>query len=679
MTRLYLLDALGDVRSDFVLEAQALRSGAQCKKAVPRRRLLLIAAVIGLSLLLVGCAVAYALHLKDLSLGIYSRETVPTYYDDSGNPIPTEPQAAPHSIVSLQGAANRQAFAEWQAFLEQSDPQSNQTDRYAAFIPENFRDIYYCGTPEAVQVLKDIAQKYGLHLLEKEYDCTYDYEAGVLLQSLHLAGVVQADGAENCRYLHGYFFDDGSFSMPMELTMDFWPQTLLAELTYVRKDCLYPYTASVSLSEQLREWNYVTRDGQALLLVLDGVHAHIFADGQAASIHIYMDSDCLEGNTRREMEPEELEKIAECFDYSVTPQAPIPAEVTQFFAQAEADYQAQREEAQQALLSGGYGDYVAQRLNNARSPYDRDSMLYSLRDLNGDGVEELIDYQYLRILTIRDGQCSVYFDAQNAPGVVGSLYFCQDGTILVKGFFGQEAYWIFKPGEQTLEFQQAVIQDQNGWHLDRELGRLEGERVLEPQNRQSISQEQAYAIVDGYSVLDIGVQSMKRFGEPLKTYPYQDDNAWFIARMLDKYENSNQFVYAEADLRGDGSKVLIVKMPLVRDWEGTVSEASPTIYCYRNRINGEPFPFDFLCEGGVLCCRGGDHYEFYRMEGDRFVSIEKLFVNEEGYWVRRDPNFDPNAERADYQVITREQAQEIIASYPEKTINWKPFSQYPLR
>lgn len=210
--------------------------------------------------------------------------------------IPTEPQAAPNSIVSLQGTANRKAFAEWQAFLEQSDAKGAQADRNAAFIPENFRDIYYCGTPEAVQALKDIAQKYGLHLLEKEYGCTYDYEAGVLLQSLHLAGVMQADAAGNCRYLHGYFFDDGSFSMPMELTVDLWPQTLLAELTYVRKDCLYPYTASVGLSEQLREWNYVTRDGQTLLLVLDGEHAHIFADREAASIHIYMASNCLAGN-----------------------------------------------------------------------------------------------------------------------------------------------------------------------------------------------------------------------------------------------------------------------------------------------------------------------------------------------------------------------------------------------
>ena len=79
-------------------------------------------------------------------------------------------------------------------------------------------------------------------------------------------------------------------------------------------------------------------------------------------------------------------------------------------------------------------------------------MLYSLRDLNGDGVEELIDYRYLRILTIRDGQCAVYFDTQDAPGVVGSLYFCQDGTVLIKGFFRSGGLLVFHPGEQTLEF-----------------------------------------------------------------------------------------------------------------------------------------------------------------------------------------------------------------------------------
>ena len=68
------------------------------------------------------------------------------------------------------------------------------------------------------------------------------------------------------------------------------------------------------------------------------------------------------------------------------------------------------------------------------------------------------------------------------------------------------------------------------------------------------------------------------------------------------------------------------------------------------------------------------------MEGDEFLSIEKLFVDENGYWVRRTPGRDLNtSDRLDYQVITREQAQQIIASYPEASVVWKPFAQYPLQ
>ena len=53
MTRMYLLDAIGDVRGDFLLEARQLREGRTKKGLRPRRKLLLIAAVIALSLLLV--------------------------------------------------------------------------------------------------------------------------------------------------------------------------------------------------------------------------------------------------------------------------------------------------------------------------------------------------------------------------------------------------------------------------------------------------------------------------------------------------------------------------------------------------------------------------------------------------------------------------------------------------
>ena len=680
MTRMYLLDAIGDVRGDFLLEARQLREGRTKKGLRPRRKLLLIAAVIALSLLLVGCAVAYVLQLRDLTLGTISRESVPTYYDEEGNVIPTEASAAPRSIVSLQGA-NQQAYAEWSEFRKSYQPDGTaaaqmETSKGASAeaLPENYRDIYSCYTSEMVVTLQNIAEKYGLNLLKKEYACTYDYEADVLLQSLHLDGVVKADWVGRCQYLHGYFFDNGSFSLPMELTEEESGETVFAEMDYVRKDCLYPYTTTVAMTQTLREWNYTTRDAVVLLLVLDGENGHIFADRADAFFHIYVDA------SRREMQPEDLERIAECFDYAVAPQTPSSAEVTQFFAQALKDYEASQESRQQALYSGGYGAYVARRLEQADSPYRRDNMLYSLLDLNGDGVEELIDYQALQILTLKDGQCTAYFDPlRDAPGVSGLFYFCQDGTVLIRGIF-DDSYWYYRPGANGLELIQAVDEKLGSWTLYREPKHLEGERITEPEDKQAITKEEAYAIIDSYSVRDVGIQSMKRFGEPLKTYPYRDENAVFIAKMLDKYENSEDFVYTLEDLRGDGSQVLIVRIPYVADWEGNVREGSPQIYGFRNGIRGTVFSFDYLCEGGVLCQHEDDHYEFYRMEGDDFVSVEKLFVDENGYWMRRTPGQDLNtSDRLDYQVITREQAQEIIASYPETGMNWKPFALYPLQ
>lgn len=680
MTRMYLLDAIGDVRGDFLLEAQQLREGRTKKILRPRRKLLLIAAVIALSLLLVGCAVAYVLRLRDLTLGTISRESVPTYYDEEGNLIPTEASAAPRSVVSLQGA-NQQAYAEWDEFLRNYQPDGTaaaqlETSRGASAeaLPENYRDIYSCYTPEMVTTLQNIAEKYGLNLLKKEYDCTYDYEADVLLQSLRLDGVVKADRVESCQYLHGYFFDNGSFSLPMELTAEAGAEPVFAEMDYVRKDCLYPYTTTVAITQTLREWNYTTRDGAALLLVLDGENGHIFADRPDAFIHIYVDA------SRREMQPEDLEKIAECFDYAAGPQAPNSAEVTQFFAQAQKAYEASRGSERQALYSGGYGAYVAQRVEQAYSPFYRDNLQYSLLDLNGDGIEELVDYQALQILTLKDGQCAAYFDAlRDAPGVYGLFYFCQDGTVLIKSTMDGSCYY-YRPESDGLEFILAVDEKLGSWTLYREPKRLEGERIIEPEERQAITKEEAYAIIDSYSVRDVGIQSMKRFGEPMKTYPYRDENAVFIAKMLDKYENSENFVYTLEDLRGDGSQVLIVRMPYVSDWEGNVQEVRPQIYGSRNGIRGTVFSFDYLCEDGILCQHWDDYYEFYRMEGDEFVSIEKLMVDENGYWVRRTPGQDLNtAGRLDYQVITREQAQQIIASYPETGVVWKPFTLYPLQ
>lgn len=77
MKSMNLLLALGNVKGSYLLSAGEFREGKP--KLLARKRLWLIAAVIALRLVLVGCAVVYALGLQDMAFGQKHRE----YYDGS--------------------------------------------------------------------------------------------------------------------------------------------------------------------------------------------------------------------------------------------------------------------------------------------------------------------------------------------------------------------------------------------------------------------------------------------------------------------------------------------------------------------------------------------------------------------------------------------------------------------
>ena len=66
MKSMDLLETIGSIRDKYILEAHS--QNIVQKKRIPSRRLFLIAAIIALMLLLVGC-VAYILGLKDMYVG----------------------------------------------------------------------------------------------------------------------------------------------------------------------------------------------------------------------------------------------------------------------------------------------------------------------------------------------------------------------------------------------------------------------------------------------------------------------------------------------------------------------------------------------------------------------------------------------------------------------------------
>lgn len=75
MTTNEILDMIGDAKGSYIWDAQQVRSGGivLTKKKPSVRKVWLIAAIVALMLLLVGCTVAYVLHLQDLKIGEIGR------------------------------------------------------------------------------------------------------------------------------------------------------------------------------------------------------------------------------------------------------------------------------------------------------------------------------------------------------------------------------------------------------------------------------------------------------------------------------------------------------------------------------------------------------------------------------------------------------------------------------
>lgn len=88
MKSMNLLLALGNVKGGYILAAEEFREGKP--RRIAPKRLWLIAAVIALCLVLVGCAVAYALRLEDMAFGQKHQE----YYDGSSQTV---------TLLSIQG------------------------------------------------------------------------------------------------------------------------------------------------------------------------------------------------------------------------------------------------------------------------------------------------------------------------------------------------------------------------------------------------------------------------------------------------------------------------------------------------------------------------------------------------------------------------------------------------
>ena len=679
-----ILDMIGDAKGTYLWETQKYRDGTAGAKPLPlpRRRLWLVAAVIGLMLLLVGCTVAYVLRLQDLKVAEY-RPTTPTVYDENGDVI-SLPTLAPRTQITLQGA-NQEALAEWNSFCQDYDPDGaivTANDNNELGIPNRYYIPYGCYSWEMVNKLDEIVQKYDLKLLSPDVGCQ-SYESSVLFSSLGIDGVFHGD----VEYLSGYFYPEGTFKIELLFRPDTdqWPyKDNSASYYYSVKEYFDPVYYEVADLENCTQWNYTRSDGRTVLLVMNDEQARIITDLQDALVTVSFASSKWDGGTKVQMTQSALEQISEQFDFSIQPHPADMTKVDALMEAARAAYEAERAAAAENLYTKGYEQYIQQKLEKAaaHSTRMRDGLFYALCDLNGDGVMELLSggkASLWEILSMRDGKSYQYADCEKISSLAALQFtVCENHVLELERIRDNSAeiWYYFRAEAEGLTYLEGLEKNEDTWY-SLPVSPTEGP---DAEVRTEITEQQAQTIIASYVPLETQPQwqQMKRYGEPVKPIPWTDPYAIYIAEALEWLEDAGKLTYTLMDLNGDGIQELIAR----DTWTIRAGSTEPvyalsvhTIVDGKLVIVQGSHGMTDVCEGGILMYgeEDGTHYEFYRMKGTELELIEMIYQDRiQKYWVRAVEGENPQSSNC-----SEETARSYIAQYRPIELNMKPFSEYP--
>lgn len=401
-----LLYAIGWVKDEYIEEMGQPGSGQKIYR-IPQRRIWLIAAIIALALLLVGCTVVYVLRLQNLKID----EEVITWedsYGPSGEYIPgTEWVNSYLSRQGYEGSPEYQALREWREFQEQYDPdmtlmKANNFNQSG--VPEQYNIIYGCYTFEMMDKLNEILDKYQLKPLST-WIFTDDWETPLFYQALQIQCLTKSgSGAEE---LGARFSVEGSFFAEFWQRLEGEEEERIVTYTYAKNGYLYPDAATVNDIEQWEQWDYTTTDGIQVLLATYQNRLAIFCERSDAVISISTKNRQQTVPFDSNAEPmtrQKAEQIADSFRYDIQPQTFDPAQVEAM----RADYPEPEErhhilegfaidsEGDRWIPPEEIGDtfehYIDYLLANPKKRGGERTHLmdYALTDLNQDGQQELL-------------------------------------------------------------------------------------------------------------------------------------------------------------------------------------------------------------------------------------------------------------------------------------------------
>lgn len=609
-----LLIGLGYISSSYFEEAEnAVLTVTPLSRRKSLRKPLLVAAIIALILLLVGCAVVYALRLQDMSVG---KETYTQRFDEDGRYI--DPVEKTKDIVVFTAPGNeaqQKAMLEWFDYLESYDPDGDlmTNDPALPHIPDRYEYTYSCYTQDMVDKVDEIAEKYGLKLLDT-WIPFQRYQSHIFLEETGIGSLLLPDSGTEVKGMAGMLYPPYNFHMEFSLVTEADPNGLLASVSYERND-YFPrsYMGSRFDLSTIEQWDHTTRDGTQVLLALSNKgQGYIIGELGNGMAYIFID-----GNRSRSAYPgkneiisrEELERMADLFDYSMEPEEIDRAVIEARLQESEEAYRAENTYVPEVY--GSFSEYLKNRIyrNNPKQQY-------TFYDLTGDGTEELLlgyNGAYTTWLTAKDGNI-IYHETG------GPSYLCEGDVI--EAFFLSNVYYDI---EEHGYFENAsnTIPDDTHGHCGKRLdyiisGNNQWYRVTEENYLRietPISIEEANAVMDKYPRLQLNWKPLAEYpldasGYTLGDYLQEKDVRVSDEELLSIYKDflaheADDFYthYRILDINRDGVDDLLLSGDGERCWE---------IYTYRfgNIINVYVGDF-YLCENGILvsCSINSDYHQ----------------------------------------------------------------------
>lgn len=501
MTAYQLFRGLTGVNGELLAAAELVDSRKEpAPKKLPARKIWLVAAVVALALLLAGCGIAYVLSLRQLELGT---QTIPLPTDasqDGTAPTETEMQLTVFSLQGIEGTPNYQANQEWLAFTQSYTPSGGEYwDSDPAYWAYSVQD------QTMVDKLDEICAKYGLKVIGKAWHEQVD--CNKFLPLLGIDSLLKAGTDPTLSIPAGRYFPGGSFTIYGTLNLGDAAEMFTYQC--VKKDVFYDvfgYTNPDTVTER----NYTTSDGVPLLFLESEQSGMILADREDCFLSL---SIMLDGNVS-------LEEIAECFDFTIQPQAPDAAAADAREQASNAEIISTRDDPNIGRRAT-YAEYVedlirGDEFHTSTDPeYTPPVKTYAFYDADGNGTDELLIFYGDRI-----GSIVGMKDGVTDEGKSYTLIPCEDHVFIdwPRGPYVDGEYWyhIFRfannddpvfsnPKERSIVRLKKDVEG-NWWRTS------STDHYADFDTR--ITEEEANAILNSYTPIQLETHPLSEFKEP---------------------------------------------------------------------------------------------------------------------------------------------------------------------